>query len=129
MYYTAQIYDPTIGLDQIFAAASKFNTERFLYALQYKNWDEKSLELMGNEVATYRMKLEVEYGRLVEFSKVFNKEFVTMNNKCFSRTSPFLPTSTHILVQIHISLIFLNSKGIPLVLADCITKCRSSFLY
>lgn len=84
MYYTAQIYDPTIGLDQIFAAASKFNTERFLYALQYKNWDEKSLELMGNEVATYRMKLEVEYGRLVEFSKVFNKEFVTINNKCFS---------------------------------------------
>ncbi len=84
MYYTAQIYDPTIGLDQIFAAASKFNTERFLYALQYKNWNEKTLELMGNEVATYRMKLEVEYGRLVEFSKVFNKEFVTMNNKCFS---------------------------------------------
>lgn len=84
MYYTAKIYDPAIGLDQIFAAASKFNTERFLYALQYKNWDEKTLELMGNEVATYRMKLEAEYGRLVEFSKVFNKEFVTMNNKCFS---------------------------------------------
>ena len=84
MYYTANIYDPTIGLDQIFAAASKFNSERFLYALQYKNWDEKTLELMGNEVATYRMKLEVEYGRLLDFSKVFNKEFVTMNNKCFS---------------------------------------------
>lgn len=84
MYYTAKIYDPAIGLDQIFAAASKFNKERFLYALQYKNWDEKNLELMGNEVATYRMKLEAEYGRLVEFSKVFNKEFVTMNNKCFS---------------------------------------------
>lgn len=84
MYYTAKIYDPAIGLDQIFAAASKFNTERFLYALQYKNWDEKTLELMGNEVATYRIKLEAEYRRLVEFSKVFNKEFVTMNNKCFS---------------------------------------------
>ena len=60
MYYTAKIYDPTIGLDQIFAAASKFNAERFLYALEYKNWDEEKLELMGNEVATYRRKLENE---------------------------------------------------------------------
>lgn len=84
MYYTAKIYDPAIGLDQIFAAASKFNAERFLYALEYKNWNEEKLELMGNEVATYRRKLENEYNRLVEFAEVFNKEFATMNNKCFS---------------------------------------------
>jgi hypothetical protein len=84
MYYTAKIYDPAIGLDQIFAAASKFNAERFLYALEYKNWDEEKLELMGNEVATYRRKLENEHNRLVEFAEVFNKEFATMNNKCFS---------------------------------------------
>lgn len=36
MYYTSTIYDPAQGIDQIFTAASKFNTERFLYALQYK---------------------------------------------------------------------------------------------
>ena len=84
MYYTAVIYDPVEGINHIFTAASKFNTERFLYALEYKNWDERTLELMGNEVATYRMKLETEYDRLVEFAKVFNNEFVTMNNKCYS---------------------------------------------
>lgn len=84
MFYTPKIYDPVEGLDTIFVAASKFNAERFLYALEYKNWDEKKLELMGNEVATYRRKLEDEYNRLVEFAQVFNKEFATMNNKCFS---------------------------------------------
>ena len=84
MYYTANIYDPVGGLDSILMAASKFNADRFLYALEYKNWDERKLELMSNEVATYRRKLESEYDRLVEFSKVFNKEFATMNNTCFS---------------------------------------------
>ena len=84
MYFTPKIYDPVEGLDIILVAASKFNAERFLYALEYKNWDEKKLELMGNEVATYRRKLEDEFNRLVEFAKVFNKEFTTMNNKCFS---------------------------------------------
>lgn len=84
MFFTPKIYDPVEGLDTILDAASKFNVERFLYALEYKNWDEKKLELMGNEVATYRRKLEEEYNRLVEFAQVFNKEFATMNNKCFS---------------------------------------------
>jgi len=84
MYYTANIYDPVQGIDQILVAASKFNAERFLYAIEFKNWDEKKMELMGNEVATYRRKLEEEYNRLVEFAKVFNKEFATMNNKCYS---------------------------------------------
>jgi len=84
MYYTAKIYDPVEGLNQIFQAALKFKVERFLYALEYKNWDEQKIELMGNEVATYRKKLENEYSRLVDFAKVFNKEFATMNNKCFS---------------------------------------------
>lgn len=84
MYYTATIYDPEKGIDQILLAASKFNAERFLYALEYKNWDERRMEVMAGEVAAYRTKLENEYDRLVEFSKVFNKEFATMNNKCFS---------------------------------------------
>ena len=84
MYYTADIYDPERGFEQILIAASKFNAERFLYAMEYKNWDERTLERMGNEVATYRIKLENEYDRLVEFAKIFNKEFATMNNKCYS---------------------------------------------
>ena len=84
MYYSATINDPEEGMEQIFSAASKFNPERFLYALEYKNWDEKILELMASEVSVYRQKLEKEYDRLVEFSKVFNKEFATMNNKYFN---------------------------------------------
>lgn len=84
MYYTPQIYDPEQGFAQIISAASKFNHERFLYALTYKNWDEKQFELMAKEVATYREKLEAEYERLVEFAKIFNKEFATMNNQCYS---------------------------------------------
>lgn len=84
MYYTANIYDPEKGLEQILMATSKFNAERFLYAMEYKNWDERTMERMGKEVAAYRTKLEEEYDRLVEFAKIFNKEFATMNNKCYS---------------------------------------------
>lgn len=84
MNYTTKIYDPTAGLNQILAAATKFNPDRFLYALQYKNWDERTMERMSCEISTYRNKLEAEYNRLVEFSKVFNKEFATMNNDCFN---------------------------------------------
>ncbi len=90
MYYTAKIIDPAEGIGQICVAASKFSIERFLYALQYKNWDEKDLERLGSEVADYRQKLEKEYIRLVEFSQFFNKEFVTVNNKCFSSAMTML---------------------------------------
>ena len=90
MYYTSTIYDPEQGLDKIFEAASKFNAERFLYALKYKSWDERQLEHMGDEVAFYRERLETEYNHLVEFSKVFNKEFATMNNQCYSSAMTLL---------------------------------------
>lgn len=84
MFYTSKIKDSEKGISQVLIAASKFNADRFIYALQYKNWDESKLELMGKEVATYREKLEVEYNRLVEFAKIFNKEFATENNQCYS---------------------------------------------
>ena len=60
MYYKATIYDPEDGFDQILAAVSKFNAERFLYAIRYKNCDERQLERMAVEVTSYRQKLEVE---------------------------------------------------------------------
>ena len=37
MYFTPQIYDPVEGLDIILVAASKFNAERFLYAMKNTN--------------------------------------------------------------------------------------------
>ena len=84
MYYTPDIYNPEEGFDLIIAAANKFNTDRFLYAMKYKDWDENKLKLMTEEVAFYKQKLETEFGRLVKFAEVFNKEFATMNNKCYS---------------------------------------------
>ena len=83
MYYTTEIHDPKKGLDVIALAVAKFNSERFLYALEYKNCDETEMELMARQVAEYRAKLEAEYTRLLKFSKTFNKEFVTANNKYF----------------------------------------------
>lgn len=83
MYFTPEIYDPKTGLDVIAMAVAKFNPERFLFAIEYKNCDETEMELMARQVAEYRAKLETEYTRLLEFSKTFNKEFVTENNKCF----------------------------------------------
>ena len=83
MYYTTEIYDPKTGLDVIAVAIAKFNPERFLFAIEHKNCDETEMELMARQVAEYRAKLEAEYTRLLKFSKTFNKEFVTENNKCF----------------------------------------------
>ena len=84
MGFTPKINNPEEGISQILTAASKFDADRYLYGLQYKHWDESKIELLSAEVATYRTKLEVEYNRLVDFSKVFNKEFATMDNKCYS---------------------------------------------
>ena len=71
-------------MSQIIAAASEFDADRLVYALDFKNVDESWMERMGKEVAEYRIKLEKEYDRLKEFAKVFNQQFATNNNKCFS---------------------------------------------
>lgn len=84
MYFTPTIDNPENGIEQIIEAASKFNADRFLYAMRFKDWDEQKLKLKTEEVAFYRGKLEAEFERLVEFANVFNKEFVTENNKCYS---------------------------------------------
>lgn len=84
MYYSSAICNPEEGIDQIIEAASRFNADRFLYAIKYKDWDEKKLKLKAEEVAFYRKKFETELDKLVEFAKVFNKEFATVNNKCYS---------------------------------------------
>ena len=90
MSYTQDIYDPKEGFSTILSAASKFNPERFLYAIEFKNWDEKKMQLMIHEVATYRLKMESEYDSLREFAKVFNKEFATINNECYSSAMALL---------------------------------------
>lgn len=84
MHYTPDICNPEEGFNKILTAASKFNADRFLYAIEYKNWDERKMELLSCEVRTYRERLETEYNNLKEFAKVFNKEFATLNNQCYS---------------------------------------------
>ena len=83
MAYSTTIYDPKQGMETILASMEKFDKDRFLYALRYKHYDQNKLELMAEQVADYRKKLEKEHKRLLEFAGVFNHRFVTDNNKCF----------------------------------------------
>ena len=83
MAYSTTIYDPRQGMETILTSMSKFDKDRFLYALKYKHYDQNKLELMAQQVADYRKKLEEEHKRLLEFAGVFNHRFVTDNNKCF----------------------------------------------
>lgn len=83
MYFTVKLNNPVEGIDKVLEAASRFDKDIFLYALQYKNWDEGRIESMVNDISTARTRMENEYDRLVNFAKVFNKEFATMDNKCF----------------------------------------------
>lgn len=83
MAYSTTIYDPKQGMETILASMEKFDKDRFLYALRYKHYDQNKLELMAEQVADYRKKLEKEHKRLLELACVFNHRFVTDNNKCF----------------------------------------------
>ena len=52
MGYSPRIYDPETGLKSISDAINKFDCEHFLYALKYKNFDEKKLEAMSKGLIT-----------------------------------------------------------------------------
>ena len=83
MAYSTTIYDPRKGIEAILFSISKFDKDRFLYALRYKHFNQQQLEQMAKHVAEYRKKLEEEHKRLLEFASIFNHRFVTDNNKCF----------------------------------------------
>lgn len=83
MLYTVNLFEQKGGIQAIIEAAEKFNIQRFVYAVHYKHINEPSVEKLGQEVATYRKKMEEEYNRLLKFSATFNKEFVTSDNGCF----------------------------------------------
>ena len=84
MTYTTAIYDPKEGMEKLRENIGKFNAERFAAAMCYKDWNETEIEIMAREVSEYRIKLEKEHLKLMEFAKTFNKEFVTDNNECFN---------------------------------------------
>ena len=83
MKYTTVINDPRTGFDTILNAAEKFNCDRFIFALKYKNYKEEAIIKLRDEVAHHRILMEKEHERLLKFSQSFNKEFVTDDNKCF----------------------------------------------
>lgn len=83
MGYSTKFDDPTKGIETILNSINKFDKDRFLYALQYKHYNQPQLELMTQQVVEYRIKLEKEHERLLEFAKTFNHVFVTDNNQCF----------------------------------------------
>ena len=93
MYYTAHIYKPEEGIGKIIEAAEKFNMERFMYAIGYKNWNKEKIERLGDEVSYYHRKLDAEYKHLVSFAECFNKQFATPNNRCFD-------TALHLLIKL-----------------------------
>ena len=84
MAYTTTIYDPKEGMEKLSENIGKFNAERFAVAMCYKDWNETEIEIMAREVSEYRIKLEKEHLKLMEFAQTFNKEFVTDNNQCFN---------------------------------------------
>lgn len=83
MGYITKISEPEKCIDQILDATQKFDTHRFLYGLQYRNWNEVKLRIMLDDVTSSLNKLEKEYNRLVEFAKTFNLEFATDDNQRF----------------------------------------------
>ena len=84
MQYSTEIHDSAQGFDLVLTAVQKFNPNRFMYALQYKNWNETDIERMARNVTECRERMEGEYERLVAFAKQFNKEFVTNDNKRYA---------------------------------------------
>ena len=84
MAYTTTIYDPKQGLEKLSDNIEKFNIERFTAAMNYKSWNDTEIEIMAREVNEYRIKLEKEHLRLIEYAKTFNQEFATDNNQCFN---------------------------------------------
>ena len=84
MAYTTTIYDPKQGLEKLSDNIEKFNKERFAAAMNYKSWNDTEIEIMSREVNEYRIKLEKEHLRLIEYAKTFNQEFATDNNQCFN---------------------------------------------
>lgn len=84
MDYTAQFNSPESGLELILTALQKFDQNRFLYAVKYKNYDENQVLRLAREIAEYRIKMMAEYKRLEKFAETFNKTLVTNDNKCYS---------------------------------------------
>lgn len=83
-YYLSQI-ETLDNLQYVAGLVDGFNQDRFLAALTGKrNISTDKVVRMKNELVEITNRLEEEYIALEEFGKVFNDQFATRNNKCFS---------------------------------------------
>lgn len=71
------------GLQQILTAAEIFSRERVLDGILCRKYDVYDIEQMKTDVLEYHAKMNREINSLKKFSKEFNRQFATDNNKCF----------------------------------------------
>ena len=89
-YYLSQI-ETLDNLQYVAGLVDGFNQDRFLAALMGKrNISTDKIVRMKNELVEITNRLEEEYIALKEFGKVFNEQFATRNNKCFSSAMTLL---------------------------------------
>ena len=89
-YYLSQI-ETLDNLQYVAGLVDGFNQDRFLAALMGKrNISTDKIVRMKNELVEITNRLEEEYIALEEFGKVFNDQFATRNNKCFSSAMTLL---------------------------------------
>lgn len=89
-YYWSQI-ETLENLHYVAGLVDGFNQDRFLAALMGKrNISTDKIVRMKNELVEITNRLEEEYIALEEFGKVFNDQFATRNNQCFSSAMTLL---------------------------------------
>lgn len=89
-YYLSQI-ETLDNLQYVAGLVDGFNQDRFLAALMGKrNIRTDKIVRMKIELVEITNRLEEEYIALEEFGKVFNEQFATRNNQCFSSAMTLL---------------------------------------
>lgn len=84
MIYQTIVEKDETGLNLILEAAKKFEMDNYLSALQSCRMNIRDVLRMTNDVKRFRLKLSNEHLALAEFSLVFNNQYATKNNSCFS---------------------------------------------
>lgn len=79
-------FDSFEGLQSVLSAVQNFNEGRLQDALTQRriNWTTREIREIDTALIDAKGKLEIQYYDLEEFSKIFNKQFVTTNNAYFN---------------------------------------------
>ena len=83
MLYSTIVDKNDDGLRMIIDAAEKFEEGKYLNAIYKCQLDREDIRGITEYVKERKARLSIEYQELDKFSKSFNKEYATNNNKCF----------------------------------------------